>query len=1745
MNSKKNTPKRPAPGRPQIGRPQIAEAHTARREQPLASVWNGILEPRRPALQTEMGRNLPTTLHADASPAVRQATGTLNQPSDRRRQVQPSTASQAQARQLQASQKKSSPHLPLALPVQTSAAPSNQAHKSNGKGKNLPVLMALMLAGTFGSAAAQDISTSLPLTSIGDKLLWSVGDQTLTLKVPASGKVRLELYSPQLDPADYRADSYYGDETYDKGPVSTTFELVDEGGKVVATRTYAPGAQTWDTLFDQALEAGSYKLRASTSGNGKNTFAIRLSGASASVSADRLAVNVHSRAFVPVLNVTTDGPGYALQMYDGDGATELEAQLRDASGKVFPLMVSGQRGNVSLPLPEAAGRYTVELRQPQTARQYSNTVGFSLVKGAADQPITLSSNDTLGLLRVEAELLLPGDSASITSVPTSVPIQVGDEAVKSEPYQAQRPAGTYPVSVPAIPGAELSFPDQVTVKKGETALVRVQVKPRVALTLSTDKPQVCVGDVVRFTARATTAYAGELPLDLSLVSDGLTFSGTGNKAGTLSAGKPGELTLEATATRAGDFSVTARLAPWADMKAVGVTVLPDATSLQLRRAEVAPAKPGDTVTVGLSLTNTGKEAQPYALNDTPGAGLEALDATAFSGTLKPGESREFSYRARVSGAGGTASSLQASLTGAGVGGKPCGVPQTAQGSLSILAPVVQPPVAQAPVVRTAPAMSRRSTVTLPFEAPVQARSLVVSHRFPAGAAYTPGSSRLGSLPIADPSQGASGKVYWTLPGSTDPQKYSGVVSYELTHMGELPTLERPSLLARYDRERQEVLQGEFSSADYDGAQPLGAAQAAAPSENPGSIKLPLAGSVIRDRDRITVAVEGVLGSVLAPSINGVALSEKQIGTRVSDTAGNTQRLEYVGIPVQPGKNVIALGDQTVTVYSAGPTASVKFTPVSLVADGSTPVRFRVLALDAAGQGSAERYLSLGTSLEPLSADASSSDAGYQIALKDGVGELVLQPQATPTALTLSLLIGGRTQTSRYEVTPDSNRVGVGTLSATVGFNGGINTDNILLQARAYYEGPLLGGKLYVSADKDGLPVSTNPYLRYPTYGDNSVQSIPLQGIDPVAFNYDHPAFHAQYRQGALPITVFSLGDNLTALSGYSKTNPSVAAFGAFIPGDLKSEVLIPGGTRLLRLKQGNLVQDSESLQLIASRNGQELRRSTLTRYADYTLDPDTGVITLTRGLERLDEGLNDLSILASYRLLDPNAGRTLGYGAEGRYLGQNFSVAAAVISLDGRFTSGVRAAYDSGASNGNTVQASALAAYSGGVQLSADLNAVFGSTTATAQARYQDADYAGVNTFSAGANLRANLTTRLSSDLGVVLDAEYHALPAGQGQIGQGVGQGVLDTQGGSVTARADYRLQPFNVGAGVRAAFGDVNGLGLVGSAGYHVAGLDIDLTHTQPLSGNLRPLTEFAAKVAIGKAFLGLRDSYTWGGDNVAALTLDTTLANTNYAVSYELPTASGAGNRARFGADTSLVLNDHLTLGLRGALLRDIGKDSNEASVGADVRFQSDSLSATLGGDVAFRSGVMNTVLRGGVSGSLSRNLTLTTDGTLDLTAGNQGARAALGYAFRDGPWNSLGYARYLSGSLAGGKPEFSAGAAAEYHQPQFALRAGIDSRTLLQDPESFTYQPSVSGTYYFNDWLGVGAWGRALIQPASSSTQLGYGLELSARALPGTWLSVGYNFAGFDGLSTQSGAYTKQGAYLRLDLTLDETVLGGQK
>ncbi|WP_104991547.1 hypothetical protein [Deinococcus sp. NW-56] len=1017
---------------------------------------------------------------------------------------------------------------------------------------------------------------------------------------------------------------------------------------------------------------------------------------------------------------------------------------------------------------------------------------------------------------------------------------------------------------------------------------------------------------------------------------------------------------------------------------------------------------------------------------------------------------------------------------------------------------------------------RTSSVLLPFDAPAQAREIVIAHLPPAGAAYLPGSSRLDGQPVPDPRRGTSGTLYWVLPA-----RERGVLTYELTHAAPLGTLPAPALQVRLSGDRTEVLMGRIDAADLGSAVRLSAPTDEA-AENAGAIKLPLAGSVVRIRDRINVVVEVPQGERPVLTVNGTPVGEDRLGTDTQDGVRGVQRLTYVGVPLRPGPNLLRVGGEEVRVTLAGATAQVEVTPLSLIADGSTPLRLRVRTLDAFGTPSGQATLTVRPSLEPRLPDANPGEAGYQVRLTDGEGVLELQPQSAPTPLRLDLLLGDQVLTRRFEVTPDRSRVGVGVLSATLGLDGSLNlADDLTWQARGYVETPVGAGKLYAAADKDGLPVTTDPTVRSPVYGDASTEQIPLQGTDPVAAVYDHPSFRVAYRRAAVPIDVLPVGEQFTGLTAVTRGNPTVSGFVAGVPGDRVSEAEVtPDGTRLLRLPDARLAPDSETLEVLTRErpSGKELERRRLVRNVDYLVDYPTGIVTLVRPLDRVDAGFNDVLVLASYRLTTATAGRTLAYGVQVKGEGENSTVGAAVVHLDGKTTFGVRGTFESG-----PTRAEARVAYSGGVQASADLATRFGDDVASFRIRYQDAGYAGLAPFAVGLNVGGSYVARLGPNLSAGVDGEYHSTPT---------------AQGGSVTARADYRLAPFSVGAGLKYAFGDTYGLGAVVSAGYHRRPLDVDVTHTQPLSGNLDPTTSFSVRYRLtDQVTLGLRDDVTWGKGHVAALTLDTRIGNTNYGVGYELPTASGEGNRARFGVSTTLPLGERTSLGLRGSALYDVRGAEMEVTASADLAHRADGFSVTAGTDLIYRDGAFGTVVRAGITGSVTDHLTLTTDGLAEFGLGKNGQRFSLGYAYRNRTLNSLGYVRYVQGTLAGGNPQLNTGVSAEYRQPTWAVRGGVDTRALLNDAGSFTAQGYLGGTYYLNDRFGVGAWGRMLTQPATNTTQLGYGLEGSVRALPGTWLTAGYNFKGFEGLPS-AGTYTKQGLYLRLDLTVDET-LGGKK
>ncbi|WP_291424752.1 hypothetical protein [Deinococcus sp.] len=1067
---------------------------------------------------------------------------------------------------------------------------------------------------------------------------------------------------------------------------------------------------------------------------------------------------------------------------------------------------------------------------------------------------------------------------------------------------------------------------------------------------------------------------------------------------------------------------------------------------------------------------------------------------------------------------------------------------------------VSPPLLPSQTAEISAASEQR--VSLPFSLSTDqlgTDSLLLAQPLPQGVNYQPGSAQLNGQALPDPLRGRSGTLYWRLTPAqlapllvgTDHQQVIGELSLVLEGAeGAIAALPAAQLQVLAASGQLRPILGHVDDRDWVTATPL--AQPGTPLENAGRIKLPLDGTDYASLDRVTISVEGPLGEPPVPVVNGQPVPATQVGRTVMDPGRGVQRLDYYGVPIHPGVNTITLGDQTVRVRLAGPTTRYDIEPLQLLADGVTPLRLRIRTFDALGVATQPDRLTLRTNLEPLRPDAFPGDAGYQLALYKGEGIVELRPQTTPTTLELDVVENDRVVRRSFEVRPDSHAVGVGMVSATLGLgtNGSLG-DRLDFRARAYYEGVVGAGKLYVAADRDGLPTTTANLptnSRNVNYGDASQEVIPLQGQDPIAVSYDHPSFRAEYRRTAAPITVLPLTETLTALTLTTKADPRLAGFVALVPTErVTDERLAPNGTRLLRLSRGGVAIGSQLLTLIeVGSDGQEVNRRTLNEGIDYSFDPETGVVTLVRGLDRVSPSLNEQYVLASYRLRDGGSNRRVAYGAQIEKTGTvgsgTYSVGAAVARVDRTTTFGVAGRYEQ-----PELQVKGRVMASGGVLATASVSGrpakrpEYGDQPSGGDlsVRYQSAGYAGLERGTHGLQADGRYDLPFSPRLGLRIEGSYGR---------------ALTTDSGYVGAQVNYRLQPFTVGAGLRYGFGSRSGLGLSGSVGYRQGRVATELVHTQPVSGTVLPTTDFRVDYRLTEQVsLSLRDTYTWGEGNTGVIGLNSTVGRTNYIVAYELANGSGHENRARFGVSTTLPLSERLGLGLRGAYLWNVDSGTSDISAGADLDYRADTFRATLGTDFSVTGGKLTTVLRGGVSGDLNPRLNLAADATAEFGA-RQGQKLALGYAYRSGQLNSLGYARYVAGSLANGDSSLTAGASAEYRplsrqNVQLALRAGADMR-VTGDRDSLTVQPYAGVTAAFNDRIQVGGWGRALLQPATSTTLIGYGVEAGYRVLPGTWLNLGYNIQGFDGIDT-GGLYTRPGAYVRLDLTLDETLNGVKK
>ncbi|MFN4074121.1 MAG: hypothetical protein ACK4G4_12015, partial [Thermus sp.] len=100
----------------------------------------------------------------------------------------------------------------------------------HGVFRMLPIVLFLALAGPILSTGHAQGEVALKTTVVGLDLEWELQGYEVWL-VPRAGTGRIELYSPGLDPEDYRSalrgKEELGDERYDRGlgQIRTLFQL--------------------------------------------------------------------------------------------------------------------------------------------------------------------------------------------------------------------------------------------------------------------------------------------------------------------------------------------------------------------------------------------------------------------------------------------------------------------------------------------------------------------------------------------------------------------------------------------------------------------------------------------------------------------------------------------------------------------------------------------------------------------------------------------------------------------------------------------------------------------------------------------------------------------------------------------------------------------------------------------------------------------------------------------------------------------------------------------------------------------------------------------------------------------------------------------------------------------------------------------------------------------------------------------------------------------------------------------------------------------------------------------------------------------------------------------------------------------------------------------------------------------------------------------------------------------------------
>ncbi len=408
------------------------------------------------------------------------------------------------------------------------------------------------------------------------------------------------------------------------------------------------------------------------------------------------------------------------------------------------------------------------------------------------------------------------------------------------------------------------------------------------------------------------------------------------------------------------------------------------------------------------------------------------------------------------------------------------------------------------------------------------------------------------------------------------------------------------------------------------------------------------------------------GWQVALEVNGLRISDDNIGTRRHNHQTRTEAFRFVGINVRPGSNTVKVmavrpdgsagRSVELTAIGRGPARRLEIVSEKseITAGGRDTTILHIRALDAWGHPANDGQVAIDTSAGSLQKGETNSPQQI-VSLENGEAIVKLISNNTPGLINLRASTGSVEANAEVRVTADIRpAILVGLAEMSFGRSAPemeLRGDNRKARAHVefFYKGKTFANSLLTIAYDSQRPLNrtagrdrlfqVDPLSRtYPLFGDSSVRYEDAQSNSKLYVRVDHKRSFAMFGDMEADLgesTLLGYSRKLTGVKLHLENSrgDQVTMTGAR-PDTAFARDVFPGDQLgLIRLSRFDIMPGSESIAIeVRDRRNPDvlISRETLIRSVDYNLDPNTGYVFFLRPISTFDHNFNLVQIVATY-----------------------------------------------------------------------------------------------------------------------------------------------------------------------------------------------------------------------------------------------------------------------------------------------------------------------------------------------------------------------------------------------------------------------------------------------------------------------------------------------------------------------------------